>query len=501
MLLVCSAAALVYESRRTGLTVDETAHFATAYTWWLGEDVLQPADAPPLTRILCGWVPRLFHAPSPHDTAGWKDRDAYVIGAEILDRTDIHARRLLFYTRLPFLAFPLLTVWLLWLWGRQLFGEAIGLYLAVCGALEPTIAGHGVLIHSDVPAAFGALWFGYAAWRYWNLPNWRRVVLLGAATIVAVLTKFTLLPLAIAAIGLVVVKGPRAGALVLPIGIYASIVAASQFQVWPLQFIHGLGYVGGSLRGSGFTGYMLGHKIEGWTPLYFPLCWAVKFPIPLQLTTLAGAAAAILGWNRKSSASILFVWAPALFFFGTAMASNYHIGFRHVLPALPFFILAGGFALSRWKSRATAALLLVWLAGSTIHAYPHGLAYFNEWVGGPSQGWRYLGDSNIDWGQGLPELGTYVQRNRIEGVRTFIFGYDNPFFYLKPGSMDPQPLPSPGETDLPRRYVPRPGTYAISVNFLTGYLCPPGYENYLAEFRGRQPDASAGYSILIYDVK
>jgi len=501
ILLVCGAAALVYESRRTGLTVDETAHFATAYTWWLGEDVLQPADAPPLTRMICGWVPRLLHAPSPHDTAGWKDRDAYVIGAEILDRTDIRARRLLFYTRLPFLAFPLLIVWLLWLWGRQLFGEAIGLYLAVCGVLEPTMAGHGVLIDSDVPAAFGALWFGYAAWRYWNSPDWRRVALLTAATMVAVLTKFTLLPLAIVAIGLVLVRGPRAGAMVLPAAVYAAIVAASQFQVWPAQFVHGLEYVSGSLRGKGFTGYLWGHQIEGWVPLYFPLCWAIKFPIPLQVLTVAGAVAALGGWTRKSGATVMFVWAPAVFFFGTATASNYHIGFRHVLPAVPFFILGGGFALARWKNRAIPSILVVWLAASALHAYPHGIAYFNEWIGGPSPGWRYLADSNIDWGQGLPELGTYVQRHRIARIRTFLFGYDNPFFYLKPGSMDPQPLPSPGESTLPRRYLPGPGTYAVSVNFLTGYLCPPGYEDYLANFRGRRPDGSAGYSILIYEWK
>jgi len=112
-LLICCAVALIFQARRTGLTVDETAHFAAAYSYWLGEDVLQPADAPPLTRIWCGWIPRLLHAPRPQETRGWQDRDAYLIGAEILDRTDIRARRLLFYTRLLFLVFPLLIVFLL----------------------------------------------------------------------------------------------------------------------------------------------------------------------------------------------------------------------------------------------------------------------------------------------------------------------------------------------------------------------------------------------------
>src|SRR5258708_17932573 len=171
LLIVGCAAALTYQTRRLGLTVDETSHFAAAYSYWLGEDALQPADAPPLTRAICGWVPRLLGAPLPRDTAGWKDRDAYMIGAEILDRPNIRARRLLFYTRLPFLVFPLLILFLLWHWGRQLFVEPVALYLAACAALEPTILGHGVLINSDVPAAFGALWFAYAAWRYWRTPS------------------------------------------------------------------------------------------------------------------------------------------------------------------------------------------------------------------------------------------------------------------------------------------------------------------------------------------
>src|SRR5438128_8903062 len=107
LLLLCCAAALVYQAKHLGLTIDEPSHFAAAYMYWLGEDVLQPADAPPLTRAICGWVPRLMRAPRPRDTSGWKERDAYMIGAEILDRPNIRARRLLFYTRVPFLFFPL----------------------------------------------------------------------------------------------------------------------------------------------------------------------------------------------------------------------------------------------------------------------------------------------------------------------------------------------------------------------------------------------------------
>ncbi|MCU1232462.1 MAG: hypothetical protein JWP63_429 [Candidatus Solibacter sp.] len=531
LLLTGCAAGLVFQSRHLGLTVDETSHFAAAYAYWLGEDVLQPADAPPLTRAICGWIPRLLHAPSPHDANGWKDRDAYMIGADILDRPNIRARRLLFYTRLPFLLFPLLIVFLLWHWGRQLFGESVALVLAACGALEPTILGHGVLINSDVPAAFGALWFAYAAWKYWHTPDVRRLLVLVLAMMFAALTKFTLLPLVIVGFALALWKGPRPPALAIPAVLYLGILAASQFQAtpvpeaeirqfrgagvpalamgparllanlpWPPQFVHGLLFIGGSLQDEGFTGYMLGQKIRGRVPLYFPLAWAIKFPIPLQLLTLAGLIALLM--RRPDPATYWLVCGPALFFFGVATLSNSHLGFRHVLPALPFFILAGGFALAKWSPHRTIpALLLAWLAATSLHAYPHGISYFNEWIGGPANGWRYLADSNLDWGQDLPELGRYMERRRLASIKTFVFGYDNPYHYLKPGSMDPQTLPAPDTPALPHIYSPTPGTYAVSANFLAGYLFPPGYEDYLAYFRRHAPTARAGYSILIYEVK
>src|SRR4029077_669940 len=99
------------------------------------------------------------------------------MGRQIPPRPDIRPRRLLFFTRLPFLVFPLLIVFLLWHWGRQLFGEPAGLFLAACGALEPTILGHGVLINSAVPAACAALWFAYTAWKYWLTPDVRRLLI------------------------------------------------------------------------------------------------------------------------------------------------------------------------------------------------------------------------------------------------------------------------------------------------------------------------------------
>lgn len=536
LLLVACAAALTYEAKHAGLTQDEPSHFAAAYMYWLGEDVLEPSDAPPLTRAISGWVPVILHAPNPRETKYWEKRDAYMVGSEILSRPNTRARRLLFYTRLPFAIFPRLIVFLTWHWARQLFGEPIALALAFCSALEPTILGHGAIINSDVPAAFAALWFAYAVWKYWRNPSVLRIFIVTLAILIAILTKFTLLPLALVGYALALWKGPRLVAAVsIPVILYVGILAASQFQAqpippaelssfgpagvphwalpavnlaarlpWPLQFVRGLLYIGGRMQSEGWTGYMLGHKIDGLTPAYFPFAWALKFPIPLQALTVAGLIALLARIRRRqTSAADKLIWLPPAFFFGTAMLSNYHMGFRHVLPALPFLILGGGFEMERWgrghAGRAAIALCLAWLAVSSLRFYPHGISYFDEWIGSPSNAWKYLADSNVDWGQDWPDVAEYAKRNRIQTINTFILGFDSPWHYIKEG-VSPQPWPSQS-SPAGYHFQPQPGVYAVGANLLSGLAYPVGYEDYLDFFQRRVPDGQAGYSVLIYNVQ
>jgi 4-amino-4-deoxy-L-arabinose transferase-like glycosyltransferase len=534
-LLTVLGASLVYEAKRTGLTIDEPSHFAAAYMYWLGQDVLVPADSPPLTRMIAGWVPLLRNAPDPRRSKYWASKDAYLIGSETLGIAGKVGRRMLFYTRLPFIVFPLGICFLCWYWGRILFGEGVALILAACAALEPTVLGHGPLINSDVPAAFVALWCAYAMWTYWRRPTPGRLVFMTLTLFLALITKFTLLPLLVIGYGVALWRAPRlSSAILIPSALYCGLLVASQFQArplpeqkvaqfegaglphslqpiaafvgrlpWPSQFIEGLLYIGGSLQGRGFTGYMLGHKIEGRVPGYFPFAWIVKFPIPLQLLMAAGLTELLLRiCRRRVDSADAVIWGIAAVLFGLAVMSNFHIGFRHVLPVLPFLILGGGAALKRCLGHRLGRLVIAagvaFLALSSLLVYPHGIAYFNEWIGGPTYGWKYLADSNIDWGQNYPELGAYLARHPVEVARVFLVSFDNPWHYMQPGSLSPQLIPPDGSSPV---FQPAPGTYAISVNLLTGVLLPSGHEDYLAKFRRRVPTARAGYSILIYVIK
>jgi len=60
---------------------------------------------------------------------------------------------------------------------------------------------------------------------------------------------------------------------------------------------------------------------------------------------------------------------------------------------------------------AIIAALSIWYAGSFVITYPNQLSYFNEFVGGSDNGYKYMDDSNIDWGHDLKRLKEFVDNN------------------------------------------------------------------------------------------
>jgi hypothetical protein len=75
-----------------------------------------------------------------------------------------------------------------------------------------------------------------------------------------------------------------------------------------------------------------------------------------------------------------------------------------------FLIQPQGPPLVRLLIRAfTLMIVVACLAALVLEVQPHWLTpipFFNLFVGGPSNGYKYLVDSSLDWGQDLPRFGT-----------------------------------------------------------------------------------------------
>jgi hypothetical protein len=164
----------------------------------------------------------------------------------------------------------------------------------------------------------------------------------------------------------------------------------------------------------------------------------------------------------------------AVVYAAAAMVSHTNIGHRHILPLYPaVFVFAG--AATGWLTwrpgRWVLAGLLVWLAAGNLWAWPHYLGYFNELIGGPSRGHRWLADSNLDWGQDLRRLARYADEHPEERIKLAYFGSADATRYGHDWEMLPSYLPnrkSPAELTT--------GTYVISVTQLVGVYYLPARE-------------------------
>jgi hypothetical protein len=181
-----------------------------------------------------------------------------------------------------------------------------------------------------------------------------------------------------------------------------------------------------------------------------------------------------------------------------------NIGLRHILPIYPFlFVLASRLATirlqRRWLAPALIGVALSLTMISSLRIAPHQLAYFNEIIGGPGQGYRYLADSNLDWGQDLKGVKTYMDKEKLPIIYLSYFGSAPPSYYgiryqYVPGTW-PLEWPPPGDRVPP--IAPRK-ILAVSVNNLQDV-----FTSYGPLFRwlwARQPVAKIGYSIFLYDL-
>lgn len=540
-LLVLLAALLAYEAWRVGVTADEPSHLLSATLYWEGRDRLKPQDMPPLIKIVGGWVPRWLGLPLSASHPSWKTEHEWNISTAMMEAfPPPRIQSFFFWSRLPMLFFPLATAVLLWWWGRQLGGPAAALLTAAIFATEPTALGHGALFKNDLAATFGYLGFWYAAWRYWRLPDTARAWWLAVALLAACLTKFSMLILIPAGCGVILARAvlrPRSPAwraaahLLLAFSVlYASIGLAFPGPVekaHPAEVEQLRGYTGTPAvvraalplarwlpapRGfwEGFRSlvfsnaapvpvYLLGKVWPAGHPLYFLVALAVKVPLTLLVLLLASA---IVLFRRLPAGTTAFLVLPPVLYLVAASASSLQLGVRLVLPALPFALLLAGCGIQEMLRRGRAAALAIgcvlWLA-ETLPSFPYGISFTNWGTGGTHRALAYVGDSNLDWGHGLPALARFTRERGISRIRLAYFGMDQPNRYFGPGQYEFLIPPWGPEWAKDTRLRPEPGVYyAVSATLLTGAHFAPEYRDYYAAFRSLRPVAQPGGGILVY---
>ena len=264
--------------------------------------------------------------------------------------------------------------------------------------------------------------------------------------------------------------------------------------------------------------YFLGQVGNGFT-WYFPVVFSIKETIPFLFLALFSIVytlkqlfskskleknkSRLANFLRKSTVEYALLAFIVLYAY-VSISGGLNIGFRHLFPILPFAylliakkvfeFLKKSHVVTRQTFHWASAALILWMIMIPILNYPSYTSYFNESIGGGKNGYKYVTDSNTDWGQDLKRLEIYIdQHPEIDKIHVDYFGGADIKYYIGDkyvmwyDSMRPVQL----------------GWYAISTNFLQGSIYDTKnktpQDNY-AWTEQYKPVTMIGNSILIYHV-
>ena len=510
--------------RTQSLTYDEPAHIIAGVDAWRHGRFEVWNDHPPLGRL---WLTLAMMRLDSHYE--WRQLPAgYRIEAMQPGPEEIAGRTRPMNT--------LLGVALgaaLWFAARRLFSEGAANVALALFAFTPSLIAHYSVATTDGIGTLFIFLVAFQLVRWRHKPNWLQTILLGLALGGLLLAKFYAPPLVFLALVLMLTLTPTGIARSPGQWNWKPTVAAlalALVALWAGYFFHvshltvGDGKVIASFPNRGLKTWATksnlhlsvavpaGEFFEGlrevaisnkrgrpaWffgriyptggIKLYYPAAIVLKWP-PILLALFL--ASLLMGVRRvcRAPGDLLAMCSFALVFLFFAIQSKYDIGERHILPLYPFVLLI---ACSFWehvKEHRSALIVLVLVlalnAADALRSAPDYLSYFNLLVK-PTNSWRYLTDSNLDWGQGLIALRDYEQQHPNNTLRLAYFGSVNPALY----GVKALPL-LPDDRSL--------GRVVVGASPLSGQVLPdPNSYRWLLKYT---PAQMIDRSMFVYDIK
>ena len=221
------------------------------------------------------------------------------------------------------------------------------------------------------------------------------------------------------------------------------LIGFAQLIPLPNDYIRGLNELYRHQQ-TGHRAVLLGQQSDrGWW-YYFPVVLAFKTPLPLLAMILLSLLLGIWKRRRIFMGEVLLVFPVAVYGI-FAMLSTINIGVRHILFIFPpMIIFASGVMKGSFEggkrnlprlcnrlglSNLLMLVLCAYLAVSVWIQAPYYLSYMNELAGGASRRVYLMGDSNLDWGQGLPALESWVRSNKVDRIHLYYSSRDDPTLY------------------------------------------------------------------------
>ena len=529
-------------------------------TWKTGDLGLNP-EHPPLVKLLAA-LPLLGMDLKLPPLQGRNFKiEAFLNGKDFLFKND--ADTMLFRARRAASMLTVLLALLVFLAAQEMFGMAAAFLALTLLVFDPNLLAHGALVTTDSGLSCFLFASIYTFYRYCKQPSPRRLIIAGLATGLCFAAKHTgvlaapiLVLLALSEVWRnrrsardgARVSGPIKRQLVHMFGALCLVAAISLTVLWafygfryaarppglelnptsaaylqqlsrpneakllktiagyhllPESYIYGLADV--RMIADFYSSYVLGKVYPHGVWFYFPVAMAIKstlaFLILFAITIWAIATRRLIRWRE-----ILFLTVPPAVYLVVAMSSQMNIGMRHVLPMYPFLtvLIAGAAWTLIERNRQwvyVVGALVAFQIFTSVRAFPVYIPYANELWGGPSQTYKLLSDSNVDWGQQLMATKKYLEERGVK---------DCWFVYFAEGVVDYRyygipckPLPTPDAPWVGEKFFDTPaeidGPVLISASNLSGYEYGPAALNPYEQFKHITPTMVIQNGLFVFD--
>mgnify|MGYP001574125648 CR=1 FL=1 len=504
------------------------------------------------------YINSIFLLPLKFDDKMYSSDDCWQTGYDMAYHSGYSPKLILILARLPFIIMSMILALYVFYWSRQLYGVKSGFMALALYTFSTSIISQSNLALTDFTATFFIFITMYHYWKFWALKQKKHMYLASIFFGLSLLSKLTgmvLIPILIILTLYGAFNGRKnikdlssniktlltifiIGFLVMFLAFgfqfkplksvmpshYAERayeefgnkfenekirnLAVYAFEKIPLPFpayFFGLGAVGFTSK-EGILKIFLDGDVFSKSPWYYPP--AVLF-YKTQASLFLLLILSIIFFKKIKSGNISDEYIqimPMMLVFVLFMLNNMTVGLRHILPIYPFMFLFIS-KIARLKNVLTNIAILILMMHyvvSSLLIFPHYFAYFNEFAGGPANGYKHLVGANIDNGQDLPGLKKFMEDHNLQKINLSYLGSIDPKEYVNYDY-----LPSPYFQHWVPDYKPyvtvtkrnedcseKKGWVAISItNLQNVYMVNETCFNWLKKY---EPVTKIGYSIFVY---
>src|SRR3989449_4591941 len=388
--------------RRLSATSDEPIHLAAGYSYLQTRYFRMNREHPPLAKLLAALPLLALHPRFDTSEQSWKAAVEDAFAFEFLYGND--ADRLLFWSRAVMVLIAALGAAVTFLWARDLFGPAAGIFALTLYAFCPNLLAHGMLVTTDLPVAVFGILTLYLFWKRGEQPSWLSDFSTGLALGAAMTVKFSgaLLPIVLA--GFCLARKQIKSLFIMAAACLFVIEPAYLFSASPLLYFRNMSLVNANhLKDYPF--YLLGEIKQGGWWYYFLAAFAFKATPPTLILIVLTTVEATRGFIDRWGEMILLASVGAYLIVISAAADQ--VGVRYILPVFPLVFIWVSRIVPYFRTARSGTIVLVvliaWQAWSAIAAFPNYIPYFNELAGGAANGSAFLEAFNNHWGHGLKQ--------------------------------------------------------------------------------------------------